>query len=96
MTDMAMSDDGFPLVELQEPFWPPDRVNLWGNRATPSKPGAFDQKHYFAVVTVKGKLGPEWASDFAERLRAAASEAGDFDEWTMADDLRTGLATSDQ
>ena len=42
-------------------------------------------------MTVKGKLGPDWASDFAKRLRAAADEAEEFDEWTLADD---GTGTS--
>jgi hypothetical protein len=46
----------------------------------------FDQKHFFAVVTVKGKLGPDWASDFADRLRAAANEAEEFDEWTLPEE----------
>jgi hypothetical protein len=81
----AMSDDDFPLSELQDTLLAAGPDEPLGKKGYAIEVTSLDLNRYFAVVTVKGKLGPDWASDFAKRLRAAAEEAEEFDEWTLPD-----------
>jgi hypothetical protein len=81
-----MSGAEFSLSELQEALLRAGPSDPLGKQGYAMEVSTFDQKHFFAVVTVKGKLGPDWASDFADRLRAAANEAEEFDEWTLPEE----------